>query len=332
MREVYRSWKNFAEEALNYDVKNAYEMKDIERIVVLGMGGSGIVGDVLQAIVSEYSSLPFVVVKDFHVPKALVNGRTLVIAVSYSGNTLETIVALEQASRRTNHVAIVSSNGKLLEWASSRRVPFIKLREGLAPRAAFPLLLYGTIKLLTTLGIDLIPQQLIDESVEVLGMVTKAECDAFTIANFLKDSKLPLIVSSQRYASLAIRFKNELNENSKLPAKVELVPEAFHNDIVGWEHTRNDECCLVLLSDLEYENKLLKFYADYLFDHGFRILSFDPIGSNTLARIMYGFLVAGLASVDLAKIRGIDPLATESIAMYKKFVKELQSSIAIELS
>ncbi len=327
MEELYLSWHNLAREALAYTVNNPRSFAHAKKLVLVGMGGSAIAGDVIAATANEQGSVPVMVWKDFYVPKSLIDSDTAVLAISYSGNTRETILSLEQALKRTEMLGVVASDGKLIEIAKERGIPYVQVRKGLVPRAALPLLLFASLRLLSDCQLNLVEKNSIEESLSILNDISSAKSDAMYLASFLYKARLPIIVASTRYAVLAVRIKNELNENSKLPAKVEIAPELFHNDIVGWEATPFVDRALIVESDLVYEREILDFYAEYLQERGFEIAKLGLKGRSLLARYLYGFLVAGLASVKIAKMRGIDPLATQSIAKYKELVHGLEESI-----
>ncbi len=327
LREVYLGWYELAREAMEQRVVNAVHYEGIDKLLVLGMGGSGIAGDLVALTSMECGSIPVIVVKDFCVPKNLVDDRTLVLAISYSGNTRETLLSLEQCLKKTSKAIAVSSGGLLEEYAARRKIPFIKVRKGLAPRTALPALYAAAMKGLIECGVNICDYNTLDKWFEVLKHVRKAEFDAASLASFLRKSKMPLIVASSRYAVLAIRIKNELNENAKMPAKVEIAPELFHNDIVGWERKLYNDRAIVIESDIPYEIEYLKLYTEILTEVGFEVEMLRLLGEGVVARTLYGSLVAGLASVRIAELAGVDPLATKSIAAYKNFVTNMEVEI-----
>lgn len=327
LEELYLNWYNFANEALRYEVENPRSFGKAHRIVVVGMGGSAIAGDMIAIIANSTGSIPVFVWKDFYTPKTLIDDSTAVLAISYSGNTRETILSLEQALRRTDMVGVVASNGKLLEIAKEKRLPYIQVRRGLVPRAALPILLYASLALLEACDVKLVEKSDVNEGIEVLRDVETAKSDSIYIASYLQRARLPLIVATTRYNALATRVKNELNENAKMPAKVEIAPELFHNDIVGWEAAVVSDRALIIESDIEYERALLSFYAEYLQERGFEVTELKLRGRSLLARYLYGSLVAGLASVRIAKMRGVDPMTTHSISKYKNLVTALEDRV-----
>ncbi|MEM1644667.1 MAG: bifunctional phosphoglucose/phosphomannose isomerase [Ignisphaera sp.] len=326
MLEHYLQWYYYALEAFDYPLYNVINASNIEKIIVTGMGGSGIVGDMLTTIASEFSNIDIRVFKDFYIPRNLINPNTYVLSISYSGNTLETISSTLITLERGAKVGVVASGGRLLDLAKSKSLPYVVIRSGLAPRLALPMMFIASIRLLKSCGLEVMSLQMLRSSIEILNKVSEASSLAKDIADLLSRCSIPVIVTSTRYQALALRFKNELNENSKIPVKVEILPELFHNDIVGWEKSKVKDAAILIDSDLEYENKLIKFYDDYLQSQGIKTINLKLSG-NIVERFLLGSLIAGLTSVYIAQFRGLDPLTTQSIYMYKNVVKTLENEI-----
>lgn len=322
MLDYYISWFSMASKALRYDVEN-FKKYSFDNIVVLGMGGSGIVGDFIRVLGSRRSSTPIWVVKDFTIPR-WVNSRTLLIAVSYSGNTIETIESVRCGVQCGAKIVAISSGGVLGEIALESGFPYVRVDSGYAPRSAFPLLLYSALNILLMLDVDIVGEWEINESIDVLKDVNVSMDAARKVADTLMDS-IPIILADVRYEPLALRFKNELNENSKMIAKYEVIPEYFHNDIVGYEGSRDGFKVLILNPQDEtiYVDMLKNFVVGYLKDLGFKTLNLELKGRSALTKLIYGSHVAGLASVMIAQAKGIDPLQTQSIAKYKEFLKTI---------
>lgn len=330
MLEHYLKWYHYTLEAMDCPLANTREYSDIDRVVITGMGGSGIVGDMLASIASDFSNISIYVYKDFYIPKTVLTRNTFVLAISYSGNTLETILSTILSLNRGIRVGIVTSGGRLLELAQSKDLPYAIVKSGLVPRLAMPMMLIAASKLLANCSIDLIPIHILRSSIEVLNKTDIAIDIANDLTNTLYSSSIPTIVTSTRYQALALRFKNELNENSKMPVKVEIMPELFHNDIVGWENTRLKDVAILINSDIEYENELLEFYKNYLRSVGLTTFTLELSG-NIIERCLFGSLVAGITSVYIAHRKGIEPLQTKSIAMYKDVIKALENRISKHL-
>ena len=311
-----------ASKALKYPVEN-FNMYSFNSIVFLGMGGSGVAGDFIKALGSGRLSIPVHVIKDFNIPK-WINSRTLLIAISYSGNTIETIESVKHGIKYGAKIVAISSGGLLGKIALDNHLTYIKVDSGYTPRSAFPLLLYSVLKILLMLGVNIAEGWEIDESIDVLKDVNGNIDNARNIANTLIDS-IPIILADVRYEALAIRFKNELNENSKMIAKYEVIPEYFHNDIVGYEESKGNFKILILdpRDESIYTYMLRNFIPNYLRDLEFEVLSLELKGSSPLTKLIYGSHIAGLSSVMIAKAKNIDPLQTRSIGKYKEFLKQI---------
>jgi len=326
MLEHYLRWYQYTLESFEYPLHNVKYFSDIEKVVVVGMGGSGIVGDMLATIATEFGDISVYVFKDFYIPKNFVTTKTFVIAISYSGNTLETVTSTLTALKSGARVGVVASGGRLVDIAKSRDIPYVIVRSGLAPRLALPMMLVATIRLLSECGVDVVPVNILRTSVEVLKSVDKASTIAKEVSDLVKQSSIPTVIATTRYYALALRFKNEFNENSKIPVKIEILPELFHNDIVGWEAAKLKDVVILIDSDVDYENKLIGFYDEYLKSLNIKTYTLKLAG-NIIERYLYGSLIAGIASVYVAQNRGLDPLITKSIAMYKNILKSLENEI-----
>lgn len=309
-----------ASKAVEYEVIGKLKAMEFKNVVITGMGGSGIVGDVIYSLLYSKSRMPVMVIKDAKMPGWVGQG-SLVCVISYSGNTLESLSAVLDAVNAGAEVCVVTSGGKLLRFAMSKGLTYAKVDQGLAPRAAFPLLLIATLKVLEFYGITIYED--LKKSLNALKYTPEVDNVAKELAYFMLNS-LPVIISSYRLYPIAVRFKNELNENSKLMAKVEVVPEWGHNDIVGWESPLD-----IIRAVVVYDgDPLMEFVAKFLSDLKIPTYVFSLKGDDLLSKILYGVYVAGLASIYLAELRKVDPVATKSIDRYKEF---LNSRISIDI-
>ncbi|MEM0489884.1 MAG: bifunctional phosphoglucose/phosphomannose isomerase [Ignisphaera sp.] len=328
MLDHYINWYKYSLEALDYVVENIIDLGYAERIVVTGLGGSGIVGDLLASIASDYSNVVVHVYKDFYIPKTVLRKDSVVLAISYSGNTLETVSSTLKALDKGSKVCVVTSGGRLLDIAKRRSLPYVVVRGDLVPRLAMPIMFIASLKLLSRCGIEIVPMDVALSSINVLKDTENAKEIAREIIDYVSSSQIITVVATSRFQALAYRIKDEFNENSKIPVKVEIAPELFHNDIVGWENAKVRDVAILIDSDILYENKLISFYNEYLKSIGLRTYILKLRG-NIIERHLYGSLIAGIASVYLAQIRGLNPVETKSIAMYKSRVKELEKEFIV---
>ncbi|MEM0045475.1 MAG: SIS domain-containing protein [Desulfurococcaceae archaeon] len=331
MLDAYLKWTVQVKQAIAlwgaYTVKGAFD-----EVVVAGMGGSGIVGDYLQVLSTASGTIPVYVVKSHTVPGFIDRG-TLFIAVSYSGDTLETVLALRHALRKRVTAITVSSGGALREEALKNNLLHIPLPQGLLPRVSLPAMLYSVLGVLDASGYPVVPKGEASASVEFLEEYMD-ECVEVSenLANWLfvdvvLGSRLPVIASHSPLEALAIRGKNEFNENSKLVVKVDVAPEWMHNDIVGYEKPVYRKYGVLEIVDPENTVgvKLVNFMERVYSENNAVYFRLELRGRNMLEKLMYGSLILGLASVKLAERRLLDPAETKSILLYKRSVREIFS-------
>jgi len=318
--DVYIEWASQLEKALRSTVVGAIKLDagSLRGVAFLGMGGSGIVGDILSKHVEGMLGLPVATVKSFSLPRYVGRGW-LAVAISYSGNTLETLTAFQEAVKRGVAVAAVASGGDLISMSRKLGLPYVKVDEGYLPRTALPALLAGTSRLLE----ELLSIPLgIEECVSALrdrGALDVAE----KLARFLLGG-MPVFVVPDRIYPLGLRAKNEFNENAKVVSKVEVLPELGHNDIVGWEGSPREWIKFVVLKD-RYD-QLLDFITSYIGELSYPVMTVDVGRLSYLQTVLYGSWVVGMASVILAKLRGVDPRETASIGRYKEAAKRFLES------
>jgi len=312
----YYNWFTQAVKALEYSVHGRVWEPPYKGLVVVGMGGSGIVGDVVYVLATEVLDIPVTIVKDFTLPKWVGEGW-LVVAVSYSGNTMETLHVVKEGISKGVKAAAIASGGRLIELAVKEELPYIQVDSGYAPRSAFPALLLSTLKLLKELGLGL--HNDLKNSINVLRNRERADALAEEVIKAVA-GRIPFFIASTKYYPLAVRAKNEFNENAKVLAKAEVVPEWGHNDIVGWEGWREPVAAIVFK---EAGNEIMKFVADHLKASGVPVKDLEIDGSDYVGDVLKWSQVVGIASVKFALELGIDPRVTKSISRYKAFLKSL---------
>jgi glucose/mannose-6-phosphate isomerase len=329
LRDVYLSWPEIIKSALEewgrYSVDGVFN-----EVVVLGMGGSGIIGDYLQVLAAERGPIPVYVVKS-HIFPRFVDSGSLVVVISYSGNTLETLIAFKRAVELGLRVVAVSSGGVLEEDAKRFGVLHVKVPGGLLPRASLPAMLYAVLGLLDASGYTIVPRGEAESSAVFLANSREsALAVSERTANWLysecaQRGRLITISTHSPLDALALRFKNELNENSKLYVKVDVAPEWMHNDVVGLEAPVVRDICVLELVDPGSATgvRLVEFMKGIYSELGAIVHRLDVRGESTLEKLMYGSLVAGLTSSRLGELRGLDPAATRTIQLYKSRVAEI---------
>lgn len=300
------------------------DLAGCDAVVVAGMGGSGIAGDVLWALSLHDSPLPVVVHKGYDVP-AFVGPRTVVVACSYSGSTEETLSAFTMAGKRGARRFAVTSGGALAELCDQEHVPVARVPAGRQPRHSLGLLV---APIMTALGRrdDAADAAAELESVSAaLGRtVPLADNPAKQLAQRLARGAVALTWGGHGIGSVAAyRLKCQLNENAKLPAVHAELPEADHNEVVGWEHESvlSGVSGLVALRDPagEHERVARRFAntTGLLTERLAWTADVVATGSTPAARIASLLLQADLISVYAAIAADRDPTPVRSIDRLK---------------
>jgi glucose/mannose-6-phosphate isomerase len=304
----------------------------ISDIVFLGMGGSGIVGDYLRVLLRN-SSVPFHVNKHSVPPKS-VGKNTLVLAVTYSGKTRETLDALATCIKSGAKAVLVSSNTQVDNW---NNIPCITIPENGHSRASLGYLLVPLLYVLQDANILKKVDRDITETVDILNQI-KQECKpelplkkntARALASELQ-GKLPIIYGEYSFTDVvALRWKHMFNENAKTHCYCDTFPELLHNEIEAWDEPESDQkYSLILLRDSLYERETGlqdKIAATkYMVKQKSSIFEFWSRGRSELARLLSLTFLGDLVSVYLAKAKGVDATKVRNIDLIKNLkMKEM---------
>ncbi len=297
-------------------------------IVFGGVGGSGIAGDILTDYLRSEVDIPVAVCRSVGMPR-YVGKNTLFIAISYSGETAETLGLFEQAKRNGAKVAVICSGGKLLAASQSQGIPYVKVDGGMPPRLALPELVAALAYVLGRAGIYKDRHKSLETASRSVGQIISsvkpsaslAKNQAKQLAVALKDH-LPLLLGSENSSSVLRRFKNELNENSKVPAFYFTLPEAYHNDIEGLktlrELSRPQPVLLRSQNQTKADEKTEKSLVELLSQLGFApTLSFEGVGEDRLGWLLSAVTFGDYVSTYLSVLRNVDPTKLFLIPSFK---------------
>jgi glucose/mannose-6-phosphate isomerase len=324
MREIIYSLPNQISAAVGLVPDRSLRKRTYDRVLICGMGGSGISGDILAAL---YSWIQVISNKDYAVPD-FVDRHTLAILVSYSGNTEETLSSYRQLSKRGIDMILLSSGGKLLRKKADHKV---RVPSGLPPRGALGYLF-------TPLPILIHQANLMksDPRKELLNLAAflvrnrdAIEHKARRIATRFLDKLIIIYVDSSTFVPVANRWRCQFNENAKVLAHFNVIPEMNHNEIVGLGRPRkfNADTLLVFLSDpaAHARNKLRQRLLKSLIKKEIPdILEVQPQGMNTLQNVFYTIMLGDFISYYLALLLGVDPMPVERIEEFKKKLSRLK--------
>ncbi len=299
-------------------------------VVMLGMGGSGIGGDIVKALLEPKAQVPVSVGKGYSLP-GFVGADTLVFAISYSGGTEETLTTFRQAADIGSKVIAVTSGGSLEEEAKKRGFPIIKVPGGLQPRAALAYLSLTVVIALEKLGLLEDTRADIEETLGILEMMSEHMGAASPAGNNIAKQlagrlfeKMPVIYGSEGTPAVAaLRWKCQFNENSKVPAFWNQFPELNHNEIVGWQELGEvaKKCCLITLrspGENPRTRKRIEISLPLLEGEVGESLQVWSEGDSELARLYSLIYLGDFTSVYLAILNDVDPTPVERIKLLKE--------------
>ena len=299
----------------------------ITSVLVLGMGGSGLVGDFLAVTAGPFMSLPVVVVKNY-VPPSYVDRRTLVLAVSFSGDTEETLSAAAVAAERGGQMVAVCTGGRLAGLAETWGAPVLAVDPAICmPRAAFAAMAAPVLVLLEDLGFFPGSSEWLARAAEQLRhrrrQLSEDPNPALRLAREIAGT-IPVVYGPGGIGEVAARrWKAQFNENAKTPAFSAALPEMTHNEIAGWgsleELTARSFSAVQLRHDFEPPQVAASFafLDEHLSDSVREVYEVRAGGDGPVAQIMDLMLFGDYVSLHLAALGGVDPGPIPAIAELK---------------
>ena len=289
-------------------------------VVTLGLGGSGIGGDLLRSILADEAPFPVIGVKDYHVP-AFLTKDALVLACSYSGGTEETLSAYEQATSAGASCVVITSGGDLLERARRRGHPAVVVPTGLPPRAALAYLFIPMLGVLHRAGAVRSFEAEVREAARLDADRFRARAEG--LAGRLVE-RIPVIYSATPFLEpVAQRWKDQLNENAKTFAAWNTFPELNHNETVGWgvDGSLAGLIHVIILHDRLQPARLGQRVAitkELAFHRAGGLDEFTSEGEHKLSRLLSLILLGDLVSWNVAIKRDVDPTPVAVIDELKR--------------
>lgn len=308
--------------------KNEYAKyyKNIDRILICGMGGSAIAGDLIKTLYED--EIPIRVIKDYKIP-GYIDENTLGIVCSYSGNTEETVTCFKKLKKIGAQIAMLTSGGILKHYSKEEGYLMKQLPNGYQPRAAIGYLFFSLLKILEEVAI--VTDATVDAKLAIINVNNKLKyinMDVEEESNLAKKiakkihKKIPIIYSSNpQLHPLAYRFKCQFNENAKNHAFANTFSEMNHNEIEGWEGMNNDEVIPIFIRDYEEDEiylKRLKVIQDLFKKNKIEFLEIYTQGKTKLGKTFSTILMMDLITFYLAILNKVNPSKIE----YINFLKE----------
>ncbi len=323
-------WKQVME--LTNGVELTIEPGRIKNICFAGMGGSAIGADLIRAYSLKSCPHPVQVVRHYDIPD-YINENTLFIACSFSGNTEETLSALSSAMQKGAQIIGVTSGGELKKRAITNGFDYIQIPGGMPPRAALAYSFVPLFRIFQSLGYLDEGDEALDETYTLLkdGVTNFQDLtgnDTLAMAEEINGS-LPIIYSdSQMMEPVNLRWRGQIEENSKMLAYGNLIPEMNHNEIVGWEHTAHltGRLTVIMLKDKDDNPRVtrrMEIVKELVMDQALSVIEVSTIGSCRLARLFSLVQFADWISMYLAVMNGIDPTPIAKIDILKSKLAEV---------
>ena len=301
-------------------------------LLIVGMGGSGVAGDVLKLILNETTQINVEVRKAYGIPEVIADRRPKCLFISYSGNTEETVEAVNDAIKYKLDWSVISSGGQLLELATEHKRQFVKVPPGLQPRAAFGLMTKAVMHYVSS-DIDGKYLEMCNQAGEYLNEALTNQSENELLSQALQISKEINSKTSVIYGGtpltylVAQRWKTQINENAKSKAFVGYMPEVHHNEILSWEAnkegSKNNYQLLFLRSPKENSQISKRFeLTKEIIGDKVNISEVENISSeNIISNLFHLTLIGDLASVYMAKNLDIDPYDITAIENLKKLLR-----------
>jgi glucose/mannose-6-phosphate isomerase len=308
------------EEALILGENTILKPVHANKVFITGMGGSGIAGRFVAEIMKLHGTIPVIISNTYEVP-SWVDDNTLALVSSFSGNTEETVTALNSLLNRKANIISISSGGKIIKISRENDLDLIQIpSDWSAPRACigysiifqlFALFQLGYLKIELTKEISLCIELLLREREDIYK-------NAAHLAKLLKD-KTPLIYSDSIFEPLAIRFRQQLNENTKILAFNSTFPEMNHNEIAAWTSSLSEFSAVFLISELYNERvvRRIEISKEIMINHTDVIVDIELKGNTVLQQIFYGIHIIDWISWFMAKNRNVDATDISSINFLK---------------
>lgn len=321
MKEIIASMNDQITEAIAIGENAAFNApgKELNKILLCGLGGSGIGGAIVSQLLKSEIEVPFVCVNDYNTP-AFVDEHTLIIASSYSGNTEETIAAVKESMAKNAEICVITSGGTLAEMAQENGWNHAIVPGGEQPRAMLAYSLIQQLYLLNKYGF--ISVEHVSNLHAIPALLNADEQDIRNEAKALAEklhNSIPVIYADSSFGGVATRFKQQLNENAKMLCWDHVLPEMTHNELVGWAGGNQDIAPVYLATKYDHPRTTHRWNIskEIISKHTQNINEVHAKGETKVAQIFYLIHLTDWVSFFLSEIKGIDPVEVEVISFLK---------------
>jgi len=293
--------------------------KMLSNIVVTGLGGSGIGGTIVSQLVGKDLKVPMLVNNDYTLPN-FVGANTLVIVSSYSGNTEETLSALDIAMERGAEIACVSAGGRVIELAKEKGFNYIQIPTGIPPRGSFGMNSPQLFYVLKAYGFidDSFEKELLDAADSLDKNEEAIQAEALEMAKKIKGT-IPVIYSDAAYAGVSIRLRQQINENAKMLCWHHVFPEMNHNELVGWAGGDKRFSVIMMRTEGDHVRTQMRMnLCKSIFKkHTDTVVEMHAKGDTVIERSYYLIHLGDWLSVLLADMNEVDAIEVDVIDYLK---------------
>lgn len=294
--------------------------KNISNIIITGLGGSGIGGTIISELVNDTCKVPIIINKDYFLP-AFANENTLVIVSSYSGNTEETLQVMNEAIARKTQLVCVTSGGTVLDLAKQHQFEYIEIPGGFPPRSCIGYSLVQLIKIFIAKGFA--DAKLMSDLQASIHLLESKKADIKSAAEEIAKkltNKIAVLYSLGSCEGTSVRFRQQINENSKALCWHHVFPEMNHNELVGWTQVNKDLVVITFHTSFDYERtkKRYEVCKPIFQKYANEVIDITAQGTSKLEQFMYLIHIGDWISCYIADIKGIDPVEVDVINHLKK--------------
>jgi glucose/mannose-6-phosphate isomerase len=294
-------------------------------VIIAGMGGSAIAGLLLKGFLSD-DPVRIDVVQDYSLPK-WADKHTLFIACSYSGNTEETISVYKEARRKGCDVIVVTTGGKIEEYARVSNLIIINIPSGYQPRAAMAYQFFAMLRILEKLRlVESKAKDVLRLKEDLKAQLQSLEKNALILSEKLLH-KTPLVYTSKRFEAIGYRWKCQFNENSKIMAFSNVFSEMNHNEVEGFANLRASYHAILLRFDEDHRRvqKRMSLVKEILLKEGVSDTDIGIRGASLLSKMFSAIILGDLTSYYLALRLGVNP---STVALIEGFKEKLGPYVA----
>lgn len=328
MRKHIEGFIGQLEDAFSIGEKVIFSIPDkkISNVLILGVGGSGIGGAIVAKNSLLEASIPISICNDYNIPE-YVNEETLVIACSYSGNTEETLIALKKCQSKGAEIAAVTSGGKLKRICEENKYNHILIPGGNPPRTCLGYSLTEQLFILVKYAI--LPESAIGDLKSAIELLKSNNSDIIKEAELVSkklSGKLPIIYATDRFEPVSIRFRQQLNENSKELCWHQSFPELNHNEIVGWASGNSNLSVIMFRNEDDFyrTQERMEFTKKVIIERGSSVTEIISKGDSFIENSLYLIYLTDWASLFIAEEKQVDPVEIKVIDALKNHLATLK--------